>query len=52
MNFDFSAPITAYELIAVILSVSALLIPLIKGIVKIVKRPKIEYYSAKRAYLF
>lgn len=52
MNFDFSIPITAYELIAIIISVLALIMPVIVWIIKkIFFKTKLELYPTNQLKL-
>jgi len=53
MSFNFEQPITAYELIAIILSVFALIIPLIKFVYnKLIKRLKIDFLPSGMITLY
>lgn len=53
MSFNFEQPITAYELIAIILSVFALIIPSIKFVYnKLIKRLKIDFLPSGMITLY
>lgn len=44
--------ITLYELLALIVSIIAILIPIIQGIIRWAKKPRLSYYSGDRITLF
>lgn len=53
MNINWTQPITAYELIAIILSTIALIIPIIKcAYNRFIKRPKIDFLPSGMITLF
>ena len=54
MKFDFSVPMTFYELLAIVLAALALIIPLVKWIYdKYIKKLKISFFALrKHRYLF